>query len=62
MSKYKEGQKCRIVKNLLAPSCVGQTVTILGVAIENGSAVLYRVREDEIDGYAMETCLEPLNE
>ena len=62
MSKYKEGQKCRVVKNLLAPECVGMTVTILGVAIENGKAVLYRVREDGMDGYAMESCLEPLND
>ena len=60
MAKFKKGQKCRIVENLLAPKCIGMEVTILGVAGEKGGRVFYRIDEDGIQGYASESCLEPI--
>jgi hypothetical protein len=58
MAKFKPGDKCRITNNLLAPNCAGDVVTIDSIAIENSTAVLYRIIEEDIMGYAMERCLE----
>ena len=57
-----KGQKCRITHNLLAPNCVGMTVTILEVAVEKDGRTIYRIEEDGIQGYAAESCLETLSQ
>ncbi len=60
MAKFKKGQKCKVVANLLAPQCVGMEVTILGVAGEKDGRVIYRIDEEGIQGYAAEPCLESM--
>lgn len=60
MTKFKKGQKCRVVKNLLAPQCIGMEVTILGVVGEKDGRVTYQIDEDGIQGYAAEACLESM--
>ena len=55
MAKFKLGDKCKVVKNALAPKCVGDTVEIIGTIGNMG----YKVRhEDGMVGYASENCLE----
>ena len=62
MSKFHVGQKCRVVKNALAPQCIGQEVTIVKAILES-PRVLYLVsEEDGLMGYASEGCLEPIKE
>lgn len=58
MAKFKKGQKCRVVKNRLAPQCIGMEVTILGVVGEEDGRVMYRIDEGGLKGYAAESCLE----
>ena len=58
MFKFLKGQKCKVIHNLLAPHCVGQTVTILGVVAEKDGRVMYRIDEEGRQGYAAESCLE----
>ena len=59
---FESGQKCRVIKNLLAPQCVGQTVTIVKVAAEGNGKVMYEIDEGGLRGYAMESCLELIKE
>ena len=65
MAKYNKGDKCKVIKNLLAPKCIGQTVTIDSIAIEKEGSVIYNAH---IEGYehinclCAETCLELLKE
>lgn len=58
MAKFKKGQKCKVIHNLLAPHCVGQTVKILGVVAEKDGRVMYRIDEEGRQGYGAESCLE----
>ena len=58
MTKFKKGQKCKVVANLLAPQCIGMEVTILGVAGEKDGRVTYLIDEEGMKGYAAESCLE----
>ena len=58
MTKFKKGQKCKVIANLLAPQCVGMEVTILGVVGEKDGRVMYRIDEEGLKGYAAESCLE----
>ena len=46
--KYKENDRCIIVKNLLAPDCVGEIVIIKKVLNQSDTNVLYEV---EIEGF-----------
>ena len=62
MAKFESCQKCRVIKNLLSPECIGQTVVIIRVANERDGRVLYEVMEDGYHGYASEECLEAINE
>ena len=60
MAKFKTGDKCRVIKNALAPNCVGHTVEIINSfqGAETGKT-MYRVKEDNgINGFASEGCLE----
>ena len=57
MSKFHVGQKCRVVKNALAPRCIGHEVTVLGVAAEKDGRVLYEIDDGGLRGYASENCL-----
>ena len=54
MSKFKIGDKCRVIKNSLAPQCVSMTVEIMGVV----GCTLYKIKEEGVIGYAAEGCLE----
>ena len=65
--KYKKGDRCRIVNNLLRPECIGQTVVIESVFSERDGRVLYNAKiEDErypdMACVCAETCIEPLVE
>lgn len=63
MAKFKSGQKCRVIKNGLAPHCVGQEVEIIRAAREfTDGRVLYEINEGGLRGYAMESCLELIKE
>ena len=54
MSKFKIGDKCRVIKNALAPQCVGMVVEIMGVI----GGTLYKIKEEGMIGFAAEGCLE----
>ena len=64
MKKFNPGDKCRVVKNLLSPYCIGNIVEIIGVIRESeGGKTLYKIRESDddgyyLDGFAIENCLE----
>ena len=55
-AKFKKGDRCRVVKTLLAPSCIGQMVTI--VEVIGVQKPIYKIDDDGILGYAVEGCLE----
>lgn len=62
MSKFKIGDKCRVVKNLLAPSCVGCIVHITDCISINGK-LYYKVSHmGNTKGFASEKCLELIKE
>ena len=55
MGKFKVGDRCRVVRNALAPKCIGHMVEITGIIGNMG----YRVRFDNgMQGIASENCLE----
>lgn len=57
--KYKVGDRCKTTKNLLAPHCIGDIVTIKSChTAKNGKSFYIIALEDGIIGYAMESCLE----
>lgn len=57
--KYKKGDKCKVVKNVLAPKCVGMVVTVIATIGNSG----YKVRYDNgWIGIASENCLELFKE
>lgn len=63
MAKFKIGDQCRVVKNALAPKCIGQKVSIERIAVDHGgSNVLYvyqeKIGDNYYRGYAKEGCLE----
>ncbi len=62
MAKFKVGDRCKVIKNALAPKCIGEIIEITGIQSEKGGKVLYKVTMDVedsiIDGYASEGCLE----
>lgn len=65
MYKYKKGNKCKVIKNLLSPQSVGQTVIIDGVAVEKYGRVIYNAHiegYEQINCLCAETCLELLKE
>lgn len=64
MRKYKTGDKCKVIKNLLDPDCVGHIVTIKDVAFEKDDRVIYNCfikGHEHINCLAAETCLEPVS-
>ena len=64
MAKYKTGDKCRVIKNFLAPDCIGQIVTIKDVAIETDGRIIYNTfieGHEHINCLTAETCLEPVS-
>lgn len=59
MAKFKQGDKCRVIKNLLSPSCIGDIVTVESVITTYDGRFLYAITLDNsIMGYAAEGCLE----
>lgn len=58
MSKFNNGDKCRVIKNVFAPQCTGMVVEIMGVI----GGTLYKIKEDGVIGYAAEECLELLTD
>ena len=65
MCKYNKGNKCKIIKNLLSPQSVGQTVIIDGVAVAKDGRVIYNAHiegYEQINCLCAETCLELLEE
>lgn len=60
MAKFQEGDKCKVIKNLLAPQSVGHIVKIKGIAVCSGNNPLYKIDIDGMDGYAEERCLEKI--
>jgi hypothetical protein len=55
-AKFKVGDKCKVVKNLLAPECTGNIVEITKVLMHNGK-YYYATLEDGLKGLAAENCL-----
>lgn len=65
MAKFKKGDVCKVVKNLLAPKCVGHLVEVLGIASEKEGRVLYKIKikdSTNLEGYASEGCLQPIKD
>lgn len=65
MPKYSKGNKCKVIKNLLSPQSVGQTVIIDGVAVEKDDRIIYNAHiegYEQINCLCAETCLELLKE
>lgn len=60
MARFKKGEKCRVIKNLLSPEGIGQVVTILRIAAESEGSVLYAIEVEGMQGFAMERCLEKI--
>lgn len=58
MAKFKKGDRCRVIKNALAPDSVGDIVTIDSIAFQTDSSILYRIEYADMTGYASEKCLE----
>lgn len=58
MAKFKIGDKCIVIKNALAPNCVGNMVEVIdsfqGVEADK---TIYRIKVDDINGFASEGCL-----
>ena len=57
MSKFNNGDKCKVVKNLLAPDCLGDVVEVVGNFQMNGR-YYYHTLQDGVKGIASENCLE----
>ena len=58
MGRFKVGDRCKVVKNALAPRCVGMEVVVVKVIGTNG----YRVKfENGRVGIAAESCLEKID-
>ncbi len=55
--KYKVGDKCKIIKNLFAPNCTGEIVTVTKL-LSPKSKMLWCITEDGISCIASENCLE----
>ena len=55
-AKFKVGDKCKVVKNLLAPRCIGNVVEITKVLAHNGK-YYYETLEGRMRGIAAENCL-----
>lgn len=68
MGKYKPGDICKVIQNLLSPRCVGHNVRILEPLkvpqVPGRERMYYRIailpeseEEVELEGIAAETCL-----
>lgn len=55
--KFKKDDKCVVVKNLLAPHCVGHTVTIKDWFTAGGKNYYHVLDENGLIGIAAESCL-----
>ena len=58
MSKFKSGDRCRVIKNWLSPQSIGNIVIIDSIAFETDTTTIYHIQDDEFMGYASEKCLE----
>ena len=50
MAKYKKGDRCKVIKNALAPDSVGDIVTIDSIAFQTDSSILYRIEYADMTG------------
>ena len=57
-AKFKVGDKCKVIKNLLANECVGDIVTITKVSKLYGRYYYKIQHKDKIEGIASEGCLD----
>ena len=58
---YNIGDKCKITKNLLSSSCIGDIVTIIEIHTSIENKPFYTIEfEDGLKGYASENCLKPI--
>lgn len=55
-AKFNVGDKCKVVKNLLAPKCIGNVVEVTKVLAHN-SKYYYEILEGDMKGIAAEDCL-----
>lgn len=55
--KYKVGDRCKVIKNLLAPNCIGEIVTVTEL-LSPESKILRCITEDGISCIVSENCLE----
>ena len=62
--KFKKGDKCKIIKNLLSPTSVGDIVEIIDSFEVNGRVYYKTIFEDypTLKGFAAESCLEKARE
>lgn len=57
--KFKVGDRCRVIKNLFAPDCVGFEVSITDISVSrNGKYFYTTLFEKGIKGICSENCLE----
>ena len=58
--KFKKGDKCKVIKNLLSPTSIGDIVEIVSSFEVNGRIYYKTIFEGypTLEGYSAETCLE----
>lgn len=61
--KFKTGDKCKVIKNLLSPTSVGDIIEIVNPIETSNGKIYYTIIYPEypsIKGFASETCLEKI--
>lgn len=59
--KFKKGDKCKVIKNLLSPTSIGDIIEIVNPIEDNNGKIYYTIIHSEypsIKGLASENCLE----
>ena len=60
--KFKTGDKCKVIKNLLSPTSIGDVVEIIS-SFEVNSRIYYKIIIEKcpnLEGCSAETCLEKI--
>jgi len=63
-AKFKKGDKCRVIKNLLSPASIGDIVEVVNPIEACNGKIYYNIIYPEypsIKGFASEGCLEKVN-
>ena len=58
MGKFKAGDRCKVIKNVLSPKSIGHVVEIIGAVGKNGYMTKETYNGRIMYGYASENCLE----